>query len=108
VSSKVCRGCGVENSLADFYKNTEMADDHFNKCESCVKARAQKYRREHLEQYAQYEKARANSPHRVEARGKYQEEHKEQIAQYKKKWAADNQEKIAASKFTMNGSAWTF
>jgi hypothetical protein len=45
-----------------------------------------------LEQYAEYEKARANLPHRVEARRKYQEEHQEEISEYKKKWAADNEE----------------
>jgi 5-methylcytosine-specific restriction endonuclease McrA len=60
--------------------------------------RAQKYRREHLEQYAQYEKARANLPHRAEARRKYQEEHKDEISEYKKKWAADNKESVAAYK----------
>jgi 5-methylcytosine-specific restriction endonuclease McrA len=98
VTSKICRGCGAERDLADFYKNTEMADGHCNKCKSCVKARAQKYRREHLEQYAQYEKARANLPYRVEARRKYQEEHKEQIAQYKKFWTANNKESVGASK----------
>jgi hypothetical protein len=41
VISKICRGCGVEKDLADFYENTKMADGHFNKCKSCVKARAQ-------------------------------------------------------------------
>ncbi len=98
MTSKICRGCRAEKDLADFYKNTEMADGHFNKCKSCVKARAQKYRREHLEQYAQYEKARANLPHRVEARRKYLEEHREQISEYKKRWATDNNEIVAASK----------
>ncbi len=37
-------------------------------------------------------------PHRVEARRRYQEEHKEEISEYKKKWAADNEEKVAAAK----------
>src|SRR5215207_6803004 len=75
-----------------------MADGHFNKCKVCVRAGAQKYRREHSEQYAQCEKARANLPHRVEARRKYQEEHKEQISEYKKKWAANNSEKVRRAK----------
>jgi len=75
-----------------------MADGHLNKCKSCVSARVQGNRRERLEQYAQYEKARANLPHRVEARRKYQEEHREQISEYKKKWAANNKETVAASK----------
>jgi len=75
-----------------------MADGHLNKCKVCVSARVRENRRERLEQYAQYEKARANLPHRVEARRKYQEEHKEEISEYKKNWAADNEEKAAASK----------
>jgi 5-methylcytosine-specific restriction endonuclease McrA len=75
-----------------------MADGHLNKCKVCVRARAQKYRREHLEQYAQYERARANLPHRVEARRKYQEEHKEEISEYKKRWAAENEESVSASR----------
>jgi 5-methylcytosine-specific restriction endonuclease McrA len=98
VSSKLCRGCGVEKSLAEFYKHPQMADGHLNKCKVCVRARAQKYRREHLEQYAQLEKARANLPHRIEARRKYQEEHKEEISEYKKRWAAENEECVSASK----------
>jgi 5-methylcytosine-specific restriction endonuclease McrA len=98
VSLKICRGCGVEKDLADFYENAEMADGHLNKCKDCVRARVQKYRREHLEQYAQYEKSRANLPHRVEARRKYQEEHKVQISEYKKKRAADNMESVSASR----------
>ena len=75
-----------------------MADGHFNKCKSCVKARAQKYQRANLEQYAQYEKARANLPHRIEARRKYREEHKEQISEYKKRWAAENEDSVSASR----------
>ena len=73
-------------------------DGRWGKCKSCVRARAQKYQQEHLEQYAQYEKARANLPHRVEARRKYQEEHEEQISEYKKKWAEENEGSVSAYK----------
>jgi HNH endonuclease len=98
VSSKVCKDCKADKDLADFYENAELADGHFNKCKVCVRASTQRYRREHLEQYAQYERARANLPHRVEARRKYQEEHKEQIAEYKKRWAAENEDSVSASR----------
>jgi hypothetical protein len=81
---KTCRGCGADKGLSEFYKCSDMADDHLNHCKSCVKARARNYRLSHREQYAQYEKARAALPHRVEARRKYQEEHKEQISDYKR------------------------
>jgi 5-methylcytosine-specific restriction endonuclease McrA len=93
VSYKTCKWCGLTKELSEFY------DGRWGKkCKVCVRSRAQKYRREHLEQYAEYEKARANLPHRVEAPRRYQEEHKEQISEYKKRWAADNEEKVAASK----------
>jgi 5-methylcytosine-specific restriction endonuclease McrA len=98
VNSKVCRGCGVEKSLAEFYKHPRMADGHLNKCKVCVGARVRANRRERLEQYAQYEKGRANLPHRVEARRKYHEEHKEEISEYKKRWATENEESLSASK----------
>jgi 5-methylcytosine-specific restriction endonuclease McrA len=75
-----------------------MADGHLNHCKSCVKTRARNYRLSHREQYAQYEKARATLPHRVEARRKYQEEQKEQISEYKKRWSEENYERVAAYK----------
>ncbi len=75
-----------------------MADGHLNHCKSCIKARARNYRLSHREQYAQYEKARANLPHRIEARKKYQQEHKEQISEYKQRWAASNSERVAGLK----------
>jgi 5-methylcytosine-specific restriction endonuclease McrA len=88
----------LKKGLADFYKHPQMADGHLDKCKVCVRTRTQEYRRDYLEQYAQYEKARANLPHRIDAHRKYQEEHKEQISEYKKKWSADNEEKEAASR----------
>lgn len=68
------------------------------KCKLCVSARVRKNRRERLEQYAEYERVRANLPHRVEARRKYQEEHKEQISEYKKQWATENEDSVSASR----------
>ena len=75
-----------------------MADGHLNYCKSCVKERGRKYRRSHREQCAQYEKTRADLPHRVEARRRYLEAHKEQIAEYKKAWTKANDARIAAFK----------
>ena len=98
MSSKTCKGCGVEKDLAEYYKHPRMADGHLNKCKVCIRLRVQENRRERLEQYTQYEKARANLTHRVEARRKYEEEHKKQISEYKKRWAEENEAGVSASK----------
>ena len=93
ISHKTCKWCGLTKELSEFYEGRWG-----KKCKVCVRSRAQKYRREHLEQYAEYDKARANLPHRVEARRKYQQEHQEEISEYKRRWAAYNEEKVAASR----------
>ena len=98
MNHKACKGCGLTKKLSEFYVSATNRDGRWGKCKLCVRTRAQKYRREHLEQYARLEKARANLPHRIEARRKYQEEHKEEISEYKKGWAAENEESVSASK----------
>jgi 5-methylcytosine-specific restriction endonuclease McrA len=66
------------------------------KCKSCVKSGVRENRRNRKQQYAEYERSRANLTHRIEARRKYHEEHKKQIAEYKKAWMQANSARIAA------------
>lgn len=95
---KVCKGCGVEKDLDKFYAAARNLDGRMGKCKSCVKRSVRENRRNRIQQYAEYERSRANLPHRVEARRKYQEEHKEQIAEYKKAWTKANGLRTASSK----------
>jgi 5-methylcytosine-specific restriction endonuclease McrA len=95
---KVCKGCGVEKDPSEFYAATRNLDRRMGKCKACVRARVRENRRMRQEQYAQYERSRANLPHRVKARKKYQQEHKEQISEYTQRWAASNSERVAGSK----------
>lgn len=68
---KVCKKCLVAKPLNEFYKKPRMADGHLNACIVCVKA-YEKSRRLKIADYLQtYEKARANLPHRIEARRQY-------------------------------------
>lgn len=87
---KICKGCGVEKALDEFYAAARNLDGRMGKCKTCVKSSVHENRSDRKQQYAEYEKSRSNLPHRIEARRKYQEEHKEEIAAYKKAWTKAN------------------
>lgn len=36
--SKVCRGCGAEKDLSEFYKHPQTADGYLNYCKVCRRA----------------------------------------------------------------------
>jgi hypothetical protein len=72
-------------------------DGRMGKCKACVKSRVRENRRNRKQQNAEYERSRANLPHRIEARRKYYEEHKEQISEYKKTWTANNSLRVAST-----------
>lgn len=80
---KKCFKCGDIKPLSDFYKHPQMGDGHLNKCKECSKkdSRERGYSPE-------YERARANLPHRVKARADYAktEAGKEAITRGKKKY----------------------
>jgi 5-methylcytosine-specific restriction endonuclease McrA len=95
---KTCKGCGVEKSLSEFYAAPRNSDGCMGKCKLCVQASVRENRRNRSEQYAQYEKSRANLSHRVEARRRYQEENGKRISEYKARWAEENSERVISSK----------
>lgn len=68
---KVCKKCGLEKDLSEFYKKPKMADGHLNHCITCVKAYEKDRRAKVADHLKAYEKARMNLPHRVQARKEY-------------------------------------
>jgi hypothetical protein len=66
---RTCKTCGVEKSLMDFYRHTSGTLQR--ECKECWKAYVKANRLARAAQYAEYERGRANLPHRVEARKEY-------------------------------------
>lgn len=68
---KVCKKCSVAKSLDQFYQKANMADGHLNACIECVKTYEKNRRLKIADHLQAYENARANLPHRMEARRQY-------------------------------------
>lgn len=96
---KVCFKCGLEKKLTDFYKHKGMSDGRLNKCKECTKSDVRKNYRENIDHYKDYERSRANKPHRIAAKEDYAntEAGKEAHARAKRKWEAKNPIKRLAS-----------
>lgn len=68
---KFCRWCKQTKPISEFYKHPAMADGHLGKCKDCQKENTKAARDRHPEYYREYDKKRANLPHRVQARAEY-------------------------------------
>jgi hypothetical protein len=58
LASKVCKGCGVEKDLREFYAAARNLDGRMGKCKSCVKGSVRENRRNRRQQYAEYGRSR--------------------------------------------------
>ena len=68
MDSKICFKCLDKKPLGAFYKHSQMADGHLNKCKECTKNDVNKHRQENLEKIRTYDKMRSSMPHRVSSR----------------------------------------
>lgn len=68
---KVCTGCSQAKPINDFYKAKSNADGYANRCKECAKAAARQNRMNRLDEAREYDRQRANLPHRVHARTQY-------------------------------------
>jgi hypothetical protein len=94
---KKCIICGNEKSESLFYAK-------HSKCKECYCAVVRKYRKDNIEKVLDYDRLRANLPHRVEARLNYSKttEGKKAGNKAKVRWAESNLVKRAASTIVGN------
>lgn len=61
---KKCFKCGKIKPLSEFYRHSEMADGHLNKCKDCTRLDASTYRWANLEKMREYDRNRPNAKER--------------------------------------------
>ncbi len=101
---KHCRWCGQTKPIAEFYKHSQMADGHLNKCKECQKKNTHAAREMNPEYYREYDKKRANLPHRIKARAEYAltENYRKSHSKATIKWQDNHPNRRAASQILNN------
>lgn len=82
---KVCRECGVEKDISEFYRHPKMADGFLNRCKECTKRNVKDYREMNIERIRAYDRVRNHPSSSSPTNG-----------ERKKKWIERNPEKRAA------------
>ena len=93
---KVCKKCGIEKPIEDFYVHKEMSDGHLSFCKDCVRDRVHKHRQENLERIRKYDRNRPNAKERMKKEYTTIQNDKERYKKYlerKKKWNKENRHK---------------
>jgi hypothetical protein len=87
-ATKPCFKCGEIKPLSLFYKHSQMADGHVNKCKECNKLDVAHNTRKNQEYYLEYDRARSKTTERKIAAVTYSATTRERWAFRKKATSA--------------------
>lgn len=96
MKTKVCRKCGEEKPIEEYYVHKQMTDGHLNICKECTKKRVAIHRQKNIEKIKEYDRNRPNKADRYKTNRKYHKENAEKCKQYQKKWRRENRKKVNA------------
>src|SRR4030042_5945956 len=88
---KICKVCGKEKPLADFYKHPLIKDGYDNRCKPCIADRQRERNKQNPER--QRESKRRWAKKNPEVLKGYREKYKDKSKEYNKRWAAENDDK---------------
>jgi ribosome-binding protein aMBF1 (putative translation factor) len=96
MKTKICKKCGRELLISEFYVHKQMEDGHLNFCKDCVKIRVNKHRKENIEKIREYDRNRPNNKERGKKERKAIYADEKRLAKYreqKQEWAKKNKHK---------------
>ena len=67
-----CKYCKTDKPMVDFYQSTIRKDGKSGNCKECIRSRVRANRAAKIDYYREFDRDRANLPHRVQARKEYQ------------------------------------
>ena len=81
---KICRRCGENKSVDDYYKHDQMADGHLNICKECIKKSANEHRQKNIYKIRAYDVARGKLPARKKKRSEIASKRRREVFGYQK------------------------
>lgn len=115
METKVCKKCGRELLISNFYVHKQMSDGHLNICKDCVRMRVHNYRENNIDKIREYDRNRPNAKERNRKQRlsvkqdevkyqKYKEQKNEWAKRNKYKRKAQNRVEIALKNGTLKKS----
>ena len=102
MADKVCKQCGTLQSLSGFYKHSQMADGHLNKCKECIKANVRRYAKANPEKIRKLGREKRRRPKYRRLAKQWIKRNSEKYKAYRDLWAAKNRHKRKAQHAVSN------